>query len=152
MGRDKFNKVNHYLSSMIRNEYRVFRNVQSGEPVKRITAPGLVMMTSSNETYSALLVLCAGNSPVTGEFPSQRPVTRSFDDFFELRLNKRLSEQSRCWWFETPSGSVWRDFNVINEPISCSTSHVLFFFCSGSKLVYVSIYLKSLFENLNATR
>ena len=31
------------------------------------------------ETFSALLALCAGNSPVNGEFPSQRPVTRSFD-------------------------------------------------------------------------
>ena len=47
------------------------------------------------ETFSALLALCAGNSPVTAEFPSQRPVTRSFDVFFDLRLNKRLSEQSR---------------------------------------------------------
>ena len=36
------------------------------------------------ETFSALLVLCPGNSPVTGEFPSQRPVTRSFDVFFDL--------------------------------------------------------------------
>ena len=33
------------------------------------------------ETFSALLPLCAGNSPVTGEFPTQRPVTRSFDVF-----------------------------------------------------------------------
>ena len=40
------------------------------------------MMTSSNGTMLALLSLCAGNSPVTGEFPSQRPVTRSFDVFF----------------------------------------------------------------------
>ena len=38
------------------------------------------------ETFSALLALCAGNSPVTGEFPSQRPVTRSFDVYFDLRL------------------------------------------------------------------
>ena len=45
------------------------------------------------ETFSALLALCAGNSPVSGEIPSQRPVTRSFDVFFDLRLNKRLSEQ-----------------------------------------------------------
>ena len=30
------------------------------------------------ETFSALLVLCAGNSAVTGEFPSQRSATRSF--------------------------------------------------------------------------
>ena len=39
------------------------------------------------ETLSALLALCAGNSPVTGEFPSQRPVTRSFDVFFDLCMN-----------------------------------------------------------------
>ena len=44
---------------------------------------------------SALLALCAGNSPVTGEFPAQRSVTWSFDVFFDLSLNKRLSKQSR---------------------------------------------------------
>ena len=58
------------------------------------------------ETFSALLDLCAGNSPVTGEFPPQRPVMRSFDVFFDLRLNKRLSKQSWDWWFETPSRSL----------------------------------------------
>ena len=46
------------------------------------------------ETFSALLAICAGNSPVPGEFPTQRPVTRSFDFFFDLRLNKPLSQQS----------------------------------------------------------
>ena len=40
-------------------------------------------------TLSALLAICAGNSPGTDEFHSQRPVTRSFDVFFDLRLNKR---------------------------------------------------------------
>ena len=45
------------------------------------------------ETFSALLALCAGNSPVTDEFPSQKPVARSFGIFFDLRLNKRLSKQ-----------------------------------------------------------
>ena len=54
------------------------------------------------EKLSALLALCAGNSPITGELPSQRPVTRSFDAFFDLRLNKRLNKHSTCWWFETP--------------------------------------------------
>ena len=44
------------------------------------------------ETFSALLTICAGNSPVTGEFPTQRPVTQSFDVFFDLRLNEPLSE------------------------------------------------------------
>ena len=53
------------------------------------------------ETFSALLALCARNSLVTGEFPSQRPVVRSFDAFFDLRLNKRLSEQSNRRWFGT---------------------------------------------------
>ena len=41
------------------------------------------------ETFSALLAICTGNSPVPGEFPTQRPVTRSFDVFFDLRPNKR---------------------------------------------------------------
>ena len=41
--------------------------------------------------------------PVTGEFPSQRPVMWSFDVFFDLGLNKWLSKQSRRWWFETLS-------------------------------------------------
>ena len=50
------------------------------------------------ETFSTLLALSKGTSPVTPEFPSQRPVTRSFDVFFDLRLNKRLSKQSRHRW------------------------------------------------------
>ena len=55
------------------------------------------------ETFSALLAISAGNSPVPGgEFPAPRPVTRSFDVFFDLRLNKRLSKQSRgCIWDAT---------------------------------------------------
>ena len=60
-------------------------------------------MTSSNGNISALLAICVGNSPVPGEFPAQRPVTRSFDVFFDMRLNKRLSKQSWGWWFETLS-------------------------------------------------
>ena len=45
------------------------------------------------DIFSALLALCAGNTSVTGEFPAQKPVTLIFDDFFDLRLNKRLSKQ-----------------------------------------------------------
>ena len=63
------------------------------------------------ETFSALLAISAGNSPVSGEFPAQRPVTRSFDVFFDLRLNKRLSKQSWGWWFETLSRPIWRHRN-----------------------------------------
>ena len=62
------------------------------------------------ETFSVVLVLCVGNSPVTDEFPSQKPMTRSV--FFDLRLNKRLSKQSWGRWFETPSHSLWRHCNT----------------------------------------
>ena len=71
---------------------------------------------------SAFLALCEGNSPVNGEFPTQRPVTRSFDVFFDLCLNKRLSKQSWGWWFETPLRSLWRHCNVTNTellPVGC---------------------------------
>ena len=61
----------------------------------------------SNGNITALLAICAGNSPVPGDFPAQRPVTRIFDVFFDLRLNKPLSKQSRGWWFETPSHPLW---------------------------------------------
>ena len=60
---------------------------------------------------SALLSLYAGNSPVTGEILTQRPVTRNFDVFFDLRLNKGLSKQSRRRWFETPSHPLLRHCN-----------------------------------------
>ena len=63
------------------------------------------------ETFSALLAFCAGNSPGTGEFPAQRPVTRSLNVFFDLRLNKRLSKQG--WWFETLSRAAHYDVIVI---------------------------------------
>ena len=60
------------------------------------------------ETRSTLLTFCVGNSPVTVEFPSQRPVTRSLGVSFDLRLKKRLSKQLRCRWFETQPRSLWR--------------------------------------------
>ena len=64
------------------------------------------------ETFSALLSICTGNSQVSGEFLAQRPVTRSFDVFLDLRLNKRLNIQLSGWWFETLSRPLWRHSNV----------------------------------------
>ena len=79
------------------------------------------------ETFSALLAFCAGNSPVTGEFPTQRTVTRSFDVFFDLRLNKRLSKQSWGWWFETLSWSLWCHCNAMMNHIEyCKALHLVF--------------------------
>ena len=56
------------------------------------------------KTFSALLAICEGNPPVTGGFPSQRPVTRSFDAFFDVRLKKRL-------YSERPRGAGFRSVN-----------------------------------------
>ena len=53
-------------------------------------------------------------SPVAGELPSQRPVTRSFGVFFDLYLDKRLTNQSIRRWFETPSCSLWRYWNAFD--------------------------------------
>ena len=70
-------------------------------------------MTSSNENIPALMVICAGNSPVPGKFPAQRPVTRSIDDFFDLGPNKRLSKQSWVWWIQTLLRPSLRHRNVL---------------------------------------
>ena len=68
------------------------------------------MMTSSNANIFRV------TGPLCGEFPghrspTQRLVTRSFDDFYNLRLNKRLSKQPWGWWFEMLSCSLWRHCN-----------------------------------------
>ena len=84
-------------------------------PVDDNSFRGLVMCMSwwrfEMEILPALLALCAGNSPVTSEFPSQRSVMQSFDVFFDLRLNKRFDKQSWGWWFETHQ--VYYDITVM---------------------------------------
>ena len=86
------------------------------------------MMTSSNGNIFRVIGPLCGNSPITGEFPAQRPVTRSFDVFFDLRLNKRMSKQSWGWWFETPSLSLWRHSNdiwhVLPQPSCCDIHQI----------------------------
>ena len=68
-------------------------------------------------SFSALLGLCEGNSPVIGGFPSQRPVTRNYDVFFDLRLDKRLRKQSRRRWFETPLRDEGDDHHATTGPL-----------------------------------
>ena len=69
------------------------------------------MMTSSNGNIFRITGHLCGEFTGPGEFPTQRPVTRNFDVFFDLRLNKRLSKQPWGWWFETLSWSLWRQRN-----------------------------------------
>ena len=83
------------------------------------------------ETFSALLAICAGNSPVTGEVLAQRPVTRSFDVFFDLRLNEWLSKQWEGWWFETPSRPLRRHRRLSDCHILLSS--LVMSFNQGSK-------------------
>ena len=85
------------------------------------------MMTSSNGNIFALLAICAGNSPLMGEFPAQRPVTQSFDVFFDLRPNK----QWWGWWVETPSRPLWHH---CNDMVSCRWMYVMFYVWSPGLL------------------
>ena len=77
-----------------------------------------IMMTSSNENIFRVNGLCVGNSPVTDEFSSQRPVTWGFDVFFDLRLNKRLSQQSRRG--DLRRHRVHYDVTVMSWALPCS--------------------------------
>ena len=99
-------------SSLVR-AYRAYSKKISTKE-RSITGPHLVpeaWWRHQMEILSALLTLRAGNSPVAGEFPAQMP--RSFDVFFDLRLNKRLSKQSWGWWFGTPPHSLCSHCNEI---------------------------------------
>ena len=108
--------------------------------------PHVYMMTSSNGNIFCVTGHLCGNSPVSGEFPAQRPVTWSFDVFFDLRLNKRLGKQSWGWWFETPSRPLWRHWRLSdgNEvtyvTISlCRGTHVSLVIICWSLLLHVAI-------------
>ena len=101
------------------------------------------------ETFSALLAICAGNSPVSGEFPAQRPVTRSFDVFFDLRLSKRLSKQSWGWWIETPSRPLLRQCNAMSRISSKLRYMYLSSNCHGQLLNWP--YLKNIGPNRHKT-
>ena len=70
------------------------------------------MMTSSNGNIFRVTGHLCGEFTGPRWFPAQRLVTRSFDVFFDLRLNKRLSKQSWGWWFETLSRPWWRHRNA----------------------------------------
>ena len=111
-----------------------------------ISSHGSDMMTSLNENIFRVTGLLWGEPPATGGFPSQRPMTWSFDIFFDLRLNKRLNKLVRLRRFETPSRSLWRHckdlvvleysvregwFSLGNPHHQCSQTlwNVLYFYC-----------------------
>ena len=106
-----------------------FSGLRARPPTKRWILGASNTMTSSNG-FSALLAICAGNSPVTGEFPPQRPVTQSFDVFFDLCLNKRLSKHN-CEAGDLRRQRVHYDVTVMKlqntiYPINYGSSVVVF--------------------------
>ena len=84
------------------------------------------MMTSSNENIFRVTGPLCGGFTGPGESPTQRPVTRSFGVFFDLRLNKRLSKQPWGWWFETLSWSLWRQCNELGLFVACEKWIILY--------------------------
>ena len=79
----------------------------------------LFMMTSSNGNIFRVTGPLCGEFTGPGELLAQRPETRSFGVFFDLRPNKRSSKQPWGWWFETPSWSLWRQCNVLWIIMDC---------------------------------
>ena len=98
------------------------------------------------EIFSALLVFCKRNSLDTGDFPAQGPVARNSDVFFNLRLNKRLSKQSRRRSFEAQSRPSWRHCNVrapVTEDFSIFTRDLMHSLWS---LLVTAIYSSLIFR------
>ena len=125
----RFSLVNKEVSSM-NNLQQLCRNhldtINNNDPnterwgTPHVTPPSadrtpftIIMMTSSNGNIFRVTGPLCGEFTGPGEFPAQRPVTRSFDGFVDLRPNKRLSKQPWGWWFETPSWSLWCHCNDI---------------------------------------
>ena len=112
----------------------------------------ITMMTSSNGNIFRVTGPLCGEFTGPGEFPTQRPVTLSFDVFFGLCLNKRLSKQPCGWWFETPSWSLWRHCN--DSPTSeynwrrCHANWIcsrqIFFMCSQENSRCFGLYWKKI--------
>ena len=110
----------HNIRSWAKNEFYCMRtvdipNVYCTNKISSkyfFTVFSCFMMTSSNGNIFLVTGPLCAEFTGPGEFPTQRPVTRSFDVFFDLRLNKWLSKQPWGWWFETPLWSLWRQCYV----------------------------------------
>ena len=114
-------------------------------------------MTLSNGNIFLLTGPLCGEFTGPGEFPTQRPVTRSFDVFFDLRLNKPLIKQPRGWWFETLSWSLWCHCNVMSYycwHIPCDISpllgHIEVMLHTWSKIKKTSEHFKTNIQGKNS--
>ena len=119
---ETFNKIWSCSNFYSGNAFNVIGNMSS---IKRYGTTKIVPIMDARTTSSIIKERTPSNGNIfrvtgplcgeftgPGEFPTQRPVTRSFDVFFDLRPNERLSKQPWGWWFETLSCSLWRHCNV----------------------------------------
>ena len=94
----------HYFCHIFVSLLSLFIN--NIHPLNTKWSVSIIWWRHEMETFSALLAICVGNPPVPSEFPARRPVTRSFDVFFDMRLYQLLSKQSWGWWFETATAPI----------------------------------------------
>ena len=114
------NAIFHWLGANLESPHSMYRWYNAVSLWHHQFSPKYSSWRHQMETFSALMTLCVGNSLVTVEFPTQRPVMLNFDVFFDLRLNKRLSKQSFGWWFAMPFHSLLRHCNAhYRHPIPC---------------------------------
>ena len=99
----------------------------------------IYMMTSSNGNIFRVTGHLCGEFTGPGEFPTQRPVTRSFDVYFDLRPNKWLSKQSWSWWFETLSCSLWRHCNEKVSRLRPCKMRVLKYYVENNALLETEV-------------
>ena len=128
-----------YLSHRIHLVWNQFLQLSSKEEIYYLDIPLYVITTSRErydsdmqqiswwrhemEPFSALLAIYAGHSSASGEFPAQRPVTWSFDVFFDMCLHKRLRKQSWGWWFD--SRPLWRHCNVKFDSLITEEAYII---------------------------
>ena len=94
-------------NQVILSDYHRFNAIQQSHKDVIIWKDFPMMTLSNGNIFRVTGPLCGHRW-----IPAQRPVTRSFDVFFHIRLNKRLSKQSRGWWFETLPRPIWRHSNA----------------------------------------
>ena len=166
----------HYISRLLNNFENVdvaFQQHNTNHSLKRLSK---IYSRSQKNTLSSYIAICFLNWlsfvqkihddvikwkhflrywPLCREFtghrwiPPQRPVTWSFDVFFDLHPNKRLNKQSRGWWFETPSRPLWRNCNDIPWTSWLNNGELLLF-CSENRHRYINLKLWMHTLNLNS--
>ena len=95
----------------------------------------ICIMTSSNGNIFSVIGHLCGELTGPGEFPAQRPVTWSFDVFFDLSLNKWLSKQSWGWWFETQSHPLCHCNALCQDKVCHMVSWVFVIIGSGNGIL-----------------